>query len=619
MPTIGQLPVLTQVNPADEIPVSHGGTTQSVTVGALLSSTQPAIQAASGTLLGRVSLGPGGPEPVAVGVGLVLQGGSLGATGADHATYPLQPTLRPTDQAVVCSEGVPKLVELSLLRGLFSPGTNVTIDSAGTISTAASSSGGSNSITGLSTVTTIAQGDLVAISQGGADHTITYENFLDGQTIDEAQAAAAVSDSDVTWVAQGSSTMVRQSFAAIWSWIAVNLPIYKCPVIEITADTNLDTTVHNGRLLACSQPVVLTPIFANMGSGFACTVLNLSSGSVTLGSGIITSSGSSVLPAGQSCLLQGISYSAGNVVFGSMSSGVASSGLAIPGAAVDLSLGDISNSSVTLSWAAPISGGSASAYVVQYRVGGTTIWTTASSEVAATNYSVTGLQASTAYEFSVLATNAAGMGPISGVVTATTAASSVVVPGQVTGLAASSPTSNSVTLTWLAPSVGSTPMTYAVAYCPVGSSSWTTFASGVSALTITVTGLTASTSYEFEVTASNSAGAGIPSAAVQQGTSATDPSVTSIVWNVAPSGSYTAGSGSIGVNAQVTPGTSPIQFGFSTSSTVPPTSWTAATNVNTNLWGQYVPTPATAGIWYAWAEGLDGSAPTVAPASFTVT
>jgi hypothetical protein len=40
--------------------------------------------------------------------------------------------------------------------------------------------------------------------------------------------------------------------------------------------------------------------------------------------------------------------------------------------------------------------------------------------------------------------------------------------------------------------------------------------------------------------------------------------------------------------------------------------------VNTNLWGAYLPTPATAGSWYAWAEGLDGSARTAGPSPFTV-
>jgi hypothetical protein len=41
--------------------------------------------------------------------------------------------------------------------------------------------------------------------------------------------------------------------------------------------------------------------------------------------------------------------------------------------------------------------------------------------------------------------------------------------------------------------------------------------------------------------------------------------------------------------------------------------------VNSDLWGVYAPTPAAAGTWYAWAEGIDGSAPTVYPTPFTVT
>jgi hypothetical protein len=42
-------------------------------------------------------------------------------------------------------------------------------------------------------------------------------------------------------------------------------------------------------------------------------------------------------------------------------------------------------------------------------------------------------------------------------------------------------------------------------------------------------------------------------------------------------------------------------------------------HVNTDLWGAYVATPVTAGTWYAWVEGTDGSSPAVYPISFTVT
>lgn len=42
-------------------------------------------------------------------------------------------------------------------------------------------------------------------------------------------------------------------------------------------------------------------------------------------------------------------------------------------------------------------------------------------------------------------------------------------------------------------------------------------------------------------------------------------------------------------------------------------------SVNTDLWGAYVNTPTVPGIWYCWAEGIDGSALTVYPTEFSVT
>lgn len=622
MPTIGQLPALNQVDPADAIPLSHAGAAQSVSVSTLLATTQPAIQAPTGALLGRISLGPGGPEPIAVGAGLLLQDGTLDATGADHATFSSEGTLRPTDQAVLSSGGSPKLLELSLLRGLFSAGANIEIDSSGTIS-AGSGGGiaesGSYSLTELPAVATISQDDLVAISQGGIARVISYQNFLDGQTIDEAQAATSVSASDMTWVAQGSSTMVRQTFGAIWTWIQLNIPSYKAPVLEITTNTNLDTTVHNGRILVCSQPVVLTPIFANMGAGFTCTVVNLSGSDVNLDTGIITSTGISSLSPNQSCVIQAISYSAGNAVYASMSSGATSATLVAPGAATNLSLGSVTSDSIVLSWSASSAGGAVSAYTIQYRLSGTAAWSNSIAVGMAMTYAITGLQASTAYDFAVIAGNMAGNAPVSDVMTGTTGAASGTAPGQVMGLAATNATSNAITLTWSAPTNGTTPFTYTVDYCITGSSSWTNYAANLSTLTETVAGLSANTSYSFRVTGHNAAGSGIPSGTLQQNTSSTGTSVDAITWNLTPSGPYAHGSGSIGVNAHVTPATAPIQFGFSNSATIPPVSWTVAAYINSDLWGAYVTTPAASGTWYAWAEGVDGSTPTILPMPFTVT
>ena len=214
---------------------------------------------------------------------------------------------------VLSSGGAPALLELSLLRGLFAAGSNIAINSSGTISTTSGATtsageGTTYNIASLPVVTTIGVGDLIGISQSGTADSITYQNFLNGLTIDEAQPAVAVSDSDTTWVAQGSETMVCQTFSAIWAWIMSNLPSYKSPVVEVSTNTTLDGTVHNGQIIISSQPVTLTPLFANMGSGFACTVINLSNASVTFGAGESSVLlGVPALPAGSSCAMYGLS------------------------------------------------------------------------------------------------------------------------------------------------------------------------------------------------------------------------------------------------------------------------------------------------------------------------
>jgi hypothetical protein len=301
-------------------------------------------------------------------------------------------------------------------------------------------------------------------------------------------------------------------------------PSYKLPVVEITSNATLDGTVHNGRILICSQPVTLTPAQLNMGSGFYCDVLNLSGGNVTFGTGIITSSGTATLPAGQAAMLRVATYSGGTIVFASL--------------------------------AGSTSGGTAP-----------------------------------------------------------------VAPGQVTNLNASNPTASSITLNWSAPNSGGAVNSYTVQYRVTGNSTWSTYATGITNTTVSATGLVASTSYDFQVYAVNAGGSGQPSPVTSASTTAPAGNVTSVTWNMVPSGPYTHGSGSIAVNAHINnpATTTAVQFGFSTSATVPPAAWTLANFVNTDLWGAYVSTPASAGTWYAWVEGTDGSKPTVYPTPFTVT
>ena len=79
MPTVPQLPAAPAVGPDDELMVSQGGQSVSVTTQVLLASTQPQLTLSGGTLLGRVSVGSGGPEVVPVGKGLVVAQGTLTA------------------------------------------------------------------------------------------------------------------------------------------------------------------------------------------------------------------------------------------------------------------------------------------------------------------------------------------------------------------------------------------------------------------------------------------------------------------------------------------------------------------------------------------------------------
>lgn len=274
MPTIGKLPAAQVLQPTDVLPVDQGTGTNGVTVATLLQGQQPAIMTPTGTLLGRVSLGSGGPETVALGTGLVMSAGTIAIGG---------------------------------------------------------------SLTSL----------------------------LDGQTVDELQAAAIARDTDSFPVDQGGATLLRQTMAAVWTYIAAKLPIATQRVVELTADTVLDATAHNDAILVCSLPLTLTAHFANMGSGFACDVLNLSTGNVTMGTGITVGSGGGTLGPGLTAHLVAVTYSAGNLVYWSgntmsnISSGgsvVSSGGSTISSGGSVISSGGSAGSNATLTFVTAPSG-----------------------------------------------------------------------------------------------------------------------------------------------------------------------------------------------------------------------------------------------------------------------
>jgi hypothetical protein len=262
--------------------------------------------------------------------------------------------------------------------------------------------------------------DLVQINQGGVNQTISLTNLLNGQTIDQGSAAAPAADTDTFWVGQGTSTMLRQSLSGVWAWVQGHMPGYRLPVVEVNTSISLDGSAHNGHLLICSQPVTLLPS-GTMGSGFFCQVVNVSSGGVTLGSGIISSSGSSILPTGQCAQIVTGTYSLGTVVFAAISgTGGASATPAAPGLPTGLTSGTKTSTGVALTWTAPATGGSVVTYTLQWRLTGGSTWTQITG-VPGTAITVSGLTAATGYDFQVQAVNGGG---VSGF-TATTSASTV--------------------------------------------------------------------------------------------------------------------------------------------------------------------------------------------------
>lgn len=612
MPTILQLPDAAHVTPADRIPLSQSGVTHSASVGALLSGTQPAILTDTGTLLGRNSLGPGGPEPVAIGAGLVLQGATVSATGQDHARFSSQTALVISDQVVLSSKGEPKLLSLPLLRGLFAAGSNVSISADGTISATINATGARATIDTLPAGTAPAAQDLIGISQGGTDYAVTFASLIDGQTIDMAQPAGPAQDSDQFWVGQGTSTLSRQSLSALWGWIEGKLPGYKRPVVELSTDTALDTTVHNGRVLICSQPVTLQIVLQNLGSGFYCDIVNLSSGNVVLDGSIVTSSGSQSIPAVQTATLRCVEYSGGTTAFATISGfgGLVTRPEVVTGFVVTSCTAD----SVSLAWA-PVPG--AASYLIEYRTNGATDWNVLVTNAFNQAYSVTGLTPNIAYDFAILAVNAGGSSATPATVTATTAAP-LAAPGAVVNLTAENVTANSILLSWSTPTSGGPAGSYLVQYRALGAPTWTESIPVISSTQSNVTSLVPNSAYEFQVMAQNSAGTGPASLVLRVTTAQATGNVSSVAWNLLPASSYQLGVGAVAVNVHVTPGTAAVQFGLSRSTSELPTSWIAANYVNTDLWGAYLGTPNTAGTWFVWVSGTDGSCPTVYSSGFAV-
>lgn len=295
------------------------------------------------------------------------------------------------------------------------------------------------------------------------------------------------------------------------------------------------------------------------------------------------------------------------------------------------------NASASVAFTAPSDGGSAiTGYTVTSSPGSFT------GTGSAPPISVNGLTNGTAYTFTVTATNAIGTGSASSPSSAVTPSAGATAPGQVTGLTLGTATSTTQPLTWTAPSNGGSAITdYVVQWSPAGAGTWTAFADGTSTTAAaTVTGLTASTSYDYRVAAVNAIGTGTNSATATGSTAASsipDYLFAPTAYSFATGGvisvsGYWGGGSTIYVKTAggVTPANAKMAWG--TSPTVPPAQysdtsvggranailpcvrtggWVQGGAKSQGFYGLYAPNGSlfafgSAGTYYLWVLTDDG-------------
>ena len=189
--------------------------------------------------------------------------------------------------------------------------------------------------------------------------------------------------------------------------------------------------------------------------------------------------------------------------------GQKSTGSPLPNPPLSLAVTGSTTSTVSLSWSAPL-GGATSYNLYRNNV-------KVQTGLAGTTATDTGLSPTTAYTYYVTAQKTIGEGSRSNQTTGTTTGA---VPNAPTGLAVTGTTSSSVSLSWTAPVGGAT--TYNL--YRNGSKVQT----GIVGTTTTDTGLTASTSYTYNVSGSNAFGEGAQSSSVTGTTSASSGMIISV-------------------------------------------------------------------------------------------
>jgi hypothetical protein len=181
---------------------------------------------------------------------------------------------------------------------------------------------------------------------------------------------------------------------------------------------------------------------------------------------------------------------AANIFFDISNTNFTISGAVACGDATGLASSAIGDNTATVSWNAVAN---AVSYAVDYKLNSSGTWTSFATAQTATSANLTGLTQGSLYDWRVQATCAAGAGNF---VTAQFTTTAPFVCNAPTGLTTSAITSSGATVSWTAVSGAAS---YAVDYKLNSSSTWTSAATATTSTSVAISGLAASSLYDWRV------------------------------------------------------------------------------------------------------------------------
>jgi hypothetical protein len=195
-------------------------------------------------------------------------------------------------------------------------------------------------------------------------------------------------------------------------------------IVQLSSNTGLTAAAHNGAVLVCLAPLTLTAAIALCGIGFECEVVNLSTGNVVMGAGIMVGNGAPILVPGGSATLRGLPGLSGAIVFWP--------GVDVASSAAAITVATISD--MTAGSAFTVSGQyfNGTPTALDYSTDGGTSWVVASSPVIGSGYfsfNIAGGLAAGAYTLRVRDHNAQGVSGISNAFTMAGNSLSISAPG----------------------------------------------------------------------------------------------------------------------------------------------------------------------------------------------